>query len=228
MLIVIKWQKQQAQNLVALTIHQSSLPVIKTITEAGIIGKIGLNSSGVGVCLNAIRAVGLSYTRMPVHLGLRLALECKSTKEAVEKLGEVGMASSGHILIADNGGDAVGLEFTSSTFAELLADENGRIVHSNHLLADHSGVVEPKWLADSPDRIKQMLNLTNGSNDMGWREFSGLFEDENGYPSSICRDQSGKSDIATLFNIVMDLKAKKAIVRIGRPTEVKEVVDLYF
>jgi isopenicillin-N N-acyltransferase like protein len=181
------------------------------------------------VCLNAIRAVGLSYTRMPVHLGLRFVLECKSTKEAIEKLEGFGMASSAHFLIADGSGDAVGLEFTSSTFAKVLVDDGGRIAHSNHLLADHIGVVEPDWLEDSPIRVNQMLNLTEKvSSDVGWKEFSELFDDENGFPSSICRAQVGESNIATLFNIVMDLKAKKAVVRMGRPTEVEETIEISF
>ncbi|EPE35393.1 N-terminal nucleophile aminohydrolases (Ntn hydrolases) [Glarea lozoyensis ATCC 20868] len=223
------WQKAQAPNLIALTIHQSSLPSIKMITEAGIIGKIGLNSAGVGVCLNAIRAVGLDYGKMPVHLGLRHVLECGSTKEAVEKLEEVGMASSAHMLIADGTGDAVGLEFTSSTFARLVSDDKGRIAHSNHLLAKHDGAVEPEWLADSPKRVSQMRRLAEKSDgEVGWKEFSGLFEDENGFPVSICRAQVGDSTIATLFNVVMDLKAKKAVVRMGRPSETEETIHLDF
>jgi isopenicillin-N N-acyltransferase-like protein len=181
------------------------------------------------VCLNAIRAVGLSYTRMPVHLGLRFVLECTSTKEAVEKLEEVGMASSAHMLIADGTGDAIGLEFTSSTFAHLTPDSGCRIAHSNHLLAKHEGVVEPAWLEDSPKRVSKIDELAKKTNgEVGWKEFSGLFEDQDGFPSSICRAQKGYSTIATLFNVVMDLKGRKAVVRMGRPTEVEETVHLDF
>ena len=93
--------EEQKQNLVILTVHQPSLPTIKMITEAGIIGKIGMNSAGVGVCFNAIRAKGLTSTRMPVHLGLRTVLESTSAAEAIGKLEEVGMASAAHMLIAD-------------------------------------------------------------------------------------------------------------------------------
>jgi isopenicillin-N N-acyltransferase-like protein len=58
--------------------------------------------------------------------------------------------------------------------------------------------------------------------------FSALFEDESGYPGAICRAQEGISTSATLFNIVMDLKSKKAVVKIGRPTSADEVIDLQF
>jgi isopenicillin-N N-acyltransferase-like protein len=219
----------QSENLIALTIHQTDLPTINMITEAGIIGKIGHNSAGMGVCLNAIRAVGLSYTRMPVHLGLRFVLECNSTREAVEKLEDIGMASSGHMLIADGTGDAIGLEFTSSTFARLTPDDGGRIAHSNNLLAKHDGAVEPAWLEDSPKRVSKIEELARKSDDkVGWKEFSRVFEDQDGFPSSICRAQMGASTIATLFNVVMDLKAKKAVVKMGRPTEIEETLHLDF
>jgi isopenicillin-N N-acyltransferase-like protein len=166
---------------------------------------------------------------MPVHLGLRMVLECESAKEAVEKLEQVGMASSAHMLIADASSEAVGLEFTSSTFARLVVDDRGRIAHSNHLLAEHKGAIEPKWLEDSPKRVNQMDQLAKRMDgEVGWKEFSSLFEDQEGFPSSICRAQTGDSTIATLFNIVMDLKAKKGVVRIGRPTEVEETLELNF
>jgi isopenicillin-N N-acyltransferase-like protein len=61
-----------------------------------------------------------------------------------------------------------------------------------------------------------------------WDEFSALFEDETGFPVSICRAQVGVSKSATLFNIVMDLKSMKAIVKLGRPCAVEEVVELSF
>ena len=69
------WMLEQKPNLILLHITQTRKPTIKMVTEAGIIGKIGLNSAGVGVCLNAVQAYGMDPTRMPVHLGLRSVLE---------------------------------------------------------------------------------------------------------------------------------------------------------
>lgn len=102
--------ERQKENLIILTIEQASKPTIKMVTEAGIIGKIGLNSMGVGVCLNAIRAKGMDYTRLPCHLGLRMVLESKSREEAVARLENYGIASACHMLIADPTG-GVGVEW---------------------------------------------------------------------------------------------------------------------
>lgn len=222
--------EEQKPNIVVLKINQESFPTIKMVTEAGILGKIGLNSAGVGVCLNAIRTKGLDVSRMPVHLGLRTVLECTSAKEAVEKLEAAGMAASAHMLIGDSSGEAIGLEFTKTTFAKLRKNQLGVIVHSNHLLVDHEGLKEPVWIKDSPVRFERMTALTQKFDGKwpSWGEFSALFEDESGYPAAICRAQEGVSTSATLFNIVMDLKSKEAIIRLGKPTSAEETVALHF
>lgn len=100
----------QKENLVILTIEQAHKPTIKMVTEAGILGKIGLNSMGVGVCLNAIRAKGMDSTRLPCHLGLRMVLESASRDEAVAALEKHGIASACHMLIADPTG-GIGVEW---------------------------------------------------------------------------------------------------------------------
>ncbi|KAK3076489.1 hypothetical protein LTS18_012871, partial [Coniosporium uncinatum] len=119
------WMEQQKANLVMLSIQQAGKPHIKMITEAGLIGKIGLNSSGVGVCLNAIRAKGMDPTKIPCHLGLRLVLESPSKEEAVRQLEKVGVASSCHMLIADATG-GVGVEWSSVEGKKLAMNERGQ------------------------------------------------------------------------------------------------------
>lgn len=86
-------------NLINLNISQEGKPAISMITEAGIIGKIGLNSRGVGVCLNAIRAQGVDFQKLPCHLALRTCLESTSTEEAVVAIKKAGVASSSHLLV---------------------------------------------------------------------------------------------------------------------------------
>ncbi|KIW56362.1 hypothetical protein PV05_05027 [Exophiala xenobiotica] len=220
------WMERQKENLIILKISQPGKPSIQMITEAGIIGKIGFNSDGVGVCLNAIKAKGMDPERLPVHLGLRMALESHSANEAVEALERWGMAAPAHILIAD-ANDAVGFEFTSKTTAKLLPDTKGRVVHSNHLLLEHPGITDIVWIKDSLFRVDRMADLCDKLPiEPTWAEVSKLFEDEENAPTAICREQKGGSTSATLFNIVMDLKQRTGIVRMGRPTAVEETVTL--
>lgn len=68
------------------------------------------------------------------------------------------MASSAHALIAD-WEEGIGLEFTSSTLAQLGMDANGRAYYTNHMLAAHPGVVEiPLWVHSGP-RVEWIKEL---------------------------------------------------------------------
>lgn len=216
----------QKENLIITKITQANKPTIVQVTEAGIIGKIGFNSVGVGAVFNAIKVHGVDPMRTPAHFGLRLVLESTSVTDAVSKLEEFGMASSAHILIADPH-TSLGVEFTKSTFAHCLPDSTGRVVHTNHLLREHPGETDTVWLKDSLTRVSTIAgNAGRLSQEPTWEHVSKLFEDERHYPGAICRFETAKTGSATLFNIVMDLKSKKAIVKLGRPNQVEESIDL--
>jgi len=222
------WQHEQKENLVALRISQYPKPTIHMITEAGIIGKIGINSAGVGVCLNAIRAPGIDFSRLPVHLSLRAALDSQTRDEASGKFKEAGIASACHILLADPTG-GVGLECTSVDIVPLDM-EDGKVFHTNHFVLDHNGVKDTIYLQDSAfrlERIKELVinDIRRGLNP-SMENIGTLFKDEKNYPEAICRAETKNSTEATLFNIVMDLNSRTAKVIIGRPTAPEGFVTL--
>ncbi|KZM23548.1 uncharacterized protein EKO05_0011252 [Ascochyta rabiei] len=220
------WMTTQKQNLIVTKITQPAKPTILQVTEAGIIGKIGFNSAGVGTLFNAIRVHGADPSRLPAHFGLRMALESGSVADAVQRLESYGMASSAHILLADTT-TSLGLEFTKSSFAHCEPDAAGRVVHTNHLLKEHPGETDTVWLKDSLTRVATMTaNAGALGREPSWEAVSGLFEDEQNAPGAICRVQTEETGSATLFNIVMDLKSRRAVVRLGRPTEVEETMEL--
>ena len=96
--------------------------------KPGIVGKIGFNSSSVGVCLNAIRAKALSSTLLPIHLLLRIALQCTSVDKAIEEIERLGgSASAQHILIADleKGGRALEVSPKGNVYYGTGEEEEG-------------------------------------------------------------------------------------------------------
>lgn len=229
------WLPAQAPNLIVAHISQpdTNVPGIAMVTEAGIIGKIGLNSAGVGCCLNAVRARGVDPSRLPVHFALRAILESASRKGAVERIRALGgVAGSAHILVADPTG-SVGLEFAGGMgrIGEIAPDERGRVVHTNHLVLEHPGVEEAGWLPDSRDRLARITALTDGDALKGkidTARVAELLKDEEGLPFSINRLQATEGESQTLFTIVMDLGRKEALVKVGRPTEGGEEIRLGF
>lgn len=249
------WQREQAPHLLYLTINAAAsegcppLPRIKMITEAGIIGKIGINSAGVGVCFNALGVPGVDYEGLPAHLALRTALEATSQIDAQHKIMETSaggrMASSAFILIGCRDG-AIGCEFAATAtgagngcvwqpMEDLQYPRRGEIlVHTNHCLLPHPGSAEERVLvADSPDRIHRMKYLIQLHTERLTKDdFASFFKDEKGYPCSINRKQEGASEIESLFNIVIDFgegqEAVTAKIKMGRPTETGEEFVMSF
>ncbi|KAL8731546.1 MAG: hypothetical protein Q9181_004267 [Wetmoreana brouardii] len=218
------WQQEQKVNLIRLRINQQNKPNIDMITEAGIIGKIGLNSVGVGVCLNAVRARGVSFVRLPCHLALRRCLDSSSRREAVVALQRAGVTSSCHILVADPDG-GVGLECSSEAIVLLPMSEEGLITHTNHFLKEHPEVEENVQFKDTQTRLERINKLAEAA-EPDLEPIRKLFEDESGFPTSINRQMTDDSTVATLFSIVMNLKERFADVRLGRPSEPEEKFKL--
>ncbi|KAK5994221.1 Acyl-coenzyme A:6-aminopenicillanic-acid-acyltransferase 40 kDa form [Cladobotryum mycophilum] len=232
------WEDPQKERLVLLHIRPNQdnfhpKPSISQVTEAGIIGKIGLNSSGVAVFLNAIRARGVNYQALPLHLTFRVAMESTSRLKAVAKLRSLGSGTSGHILIADITG-ATSLEFTHYDIVQMEM-ANGQIAHTNHFLAEHNPpVTDSVIFPDTFTRMERIQNLLHESWPQPAQSGNGavsalesMLADEMGYPASINRRSSGPENMSsTLFSIVTDLHAKTAAIRIGRPTECEEIVRL--
>lgn len=225
------WQEEQQLNLINLSISQEGKPAISMITEAGQIGKIGLNSRGLGVCLNAIRAKGVDYQRLPCHLALRTCLESTSTEEAVAALEKSGVASACHIMVGDTF-SAIGLECSYSDITKLTM-EHGVLTHTNHYTKPHHSVDDLLMLKDSPIRLERMNQLVSEQTKklhdaatLGLEDLRSLLKDEENSPTAICRSKTDDSSLETLFSIVMDLENGRAEVVAGKPSSIAEVLYL--
>lgn len=201
------------------------------VTEAGIIGKIGLNSNGVGCTLNALKAHGVSYDKLPCHLALRTVMESPSRESAVNTLEIAGVASACHILVADATG-GTGLECSFEDLAKLEMNRDGIITHTNHYVLKHREIVieAPAWLPDTRFRLDRINRLLNGAKEQepNMDLAAELLKDEmEGDGAAICRSaKSTTNTLATLFSIAMDMGNKRAKVAVGRPAHSTEIFFL--
>ncbi|KAJ6111306.1 hypothetical protein N7486_003541 [Penicillium sp. IBT 16267x] len=224
------WNLDQAPNLLRLNIKKEDGTSIQMIAEAGILGKIGLNSHGVGCTLNAITAHGVSYNKLPCHLALRTILESTSRSAAIQTLEAEGVASSCHLLVADVTG-GTGLECSSEDIVRLEMDPEGLVMHTNHYILPHNEkVVESKnLLPDTWYRLRRIGELVDAVKEEGpsIEVVERLFLDEvEGDGSSICRHYQDVDELATLFRIVMDLGERRATVSVGLPVDPVENFEL--
>ncbi|KAH6713770.1 acyl-coenzyme A:6-aminopenicillanic acid acyl-transferase-domain-containing protein [Leptodontidium sp. MPI-SDFR-AT-0119] len=222
------WTRRVKGNLVIMSIEQVGKPKIWMITEAGIVGKIGFNSSSVGTNLNAIRARPTDAKKLPIHVALRLCLESETTIAAIAKLESLGgIASSAHILLADPKGP-ISLELSPKGDIHIPPSSKGVVCHTNHFLQNRY-VDEPPWLSGSPIRLARIQELTDELASGGKKIDADVlrkrvFSDGFNAPQAICCQEDPKRPVetrsSTLFNIVMKFVAGEepsAEVVWGRP-----------
>jgi isopenicillin-N N-acyltransferase like protein len=181
-----------------------------TITEAGMLAKIGINDAGLGVCLNLLNTSedgGLHG--VPIHLLLRRVLACRTVDEAVELLTGARVSASSAVTVAAPG-DVATVELSPGG-ANVLRGAIG--AHTNHFLEPpragrDTGLEE----SDSTERRLEVI-----------RELPLLeaLRSHDGHPKGVCRhvDMSEPWDerTATLASVIMDLRACQLRVAAGQP-----------
>ena len=225
------WRHDQLDNVVALHIRGDGRPALVSIGEAGMVGKVGLNDRGIGVCLNAIRSqtcgVGL-----PIHIALRKILECDDMPSALAVATHDRVCSPAHFLLAsaqlgNEGGQAVGLEVQPGEPGR-IEPRNGIVTHTNHLYAEDTPCpVQDFPRTDSRPRLCRLDTLLHDElppdADIDEARLFDILSDHQGTPLSICRhfnpDHPAEERMETLFSVVMNLSERRLTLRHGKPCE---------
>lgn len=231
--VMQKWEAAQKARLVILHIKPNQdgtvvRPKISLATEAGLLSKSGLNSHGVAVFVNAIKAAGVKFDALPIHVALRTILDCESRLKAIARLRSLTLGTSGHIMIADKTG-GTSLEFSHLDIIQMEMVD-GQIAHTNHFLVKHDPLVVDSYIfPDSLTRQKRIILLLGQAprevqSGMAPTEtFERMLEDEEGFPTAINRKSSPIRQSETLYSFVADLNARTARIRLGRPNECEGV-----
>ena len=129
------WHEELRDGWLVWTIDHPDGRRVETLTEAGIVGKIGLNDAGVGVLLNILSHAGDGGPMGdPVHVLCRRVLdEAAGAGEAFELLrGARPSASSAVTVVA---ADDVGVVELSPAGPGSVSTTDGVVAHTNHFLA---------------------------------------------------------------------------------------------
>jgi len=133
------WIGRQRGALVILKTIDAAGRRITTLTEAGMLAKIGLNDAGFALGLNIVRSTtDGERPGVPVHALLRHLLSCATLAEVRERLQAVahlGFGSASNIPCADAAGEIACFEVAPAGWAE-LAPREGTVVHTNHFVCE--------------------------------------------------------------------------------------------
>ncbi len=197
-------------------------------TEAGIFGgKIGLNSSGLGLCINGMTTTSDDWARpvKPFHVRCYEILHCTEFDNALKIITDEARACSTNFLVAQTPDKIVDVEAAPDKITTLTCDD-GRLVHTNHFLNPaETGIAEPP----NPNRIysyhrrDRMGELLRQHTPVSASEVEEYMRDHQEKPFSVCRHRDLNKGPAehyiTVTGVVMDLNAKTMALTDGPPCE---------
>ncbi len=211
------WGRALEPLTVLMKIAQPSGHTIRMITEPGIIGKIGMNSRGLGVCLN-ILTLGKKLAGLPVHIVLRALLDCRTLSEAKSLLRDHGSGKASNIIVADANGRGFDIEFCGDRYF-LLEPESDYLLHTNHYLGEAINSPNSPDFSSSYARYKQATSVLEGNSERGVSSMSDLLSDDSDSKLPIYRDyvvDASVHELGTVCSIVMSLAKQKMFIRKGK------------
>jgi isopenicillin-N N-acyltransferase-like protein len=209
------WMPPVREGLVIQKIEPKRAPRLVTICEAGIIGKVGMNQAGIGICGNGLWTDQKRHEGVPHHFTRRKALQADTLAEAIGAICSAPRLGATNAMLARDG-EALDLE-TSPEDVQILYPQEGVLAHSNNFryvsprFRDAAFFMEPspstfmRWL-----RVEKTLRAKAGYIDE--QTFMKAFSDHFDYPISVCRHANPKEPEprrwVTLFSVIMDLDAR--------------------
>ncbi len=154
------WHDDLADCWMRWTIDHASGHRIDTMTEAGIVGKVGVSSAGVGVLLNILghRDDGPPIG-VPVHVLTRTVLD--NAADAVQAMAILSTAavsaSSAVTVVADDedGGAVCTVELSPAGPGFVTPNPAGVLTHTNHVLAE-PGRSADTMVREGPDSVLRL------------------------------------------------------------------------
>ena len=228
-----------AQNWDWLGLQREALVVVRagnsddssrylTVSEAGMLAKIGINHHGFGITLNILRSADDGQTSgLPVHLFLRGLLECKNVSEAKALASKAQFASSSNVLVADKSGAMASIEICPSgaKFIEVdsaTAQSDQWLCHTNHFLHGELTGRDAGLKGNISTESRLQTALDSAGAIKGMRDIENLLSDTSAGLQSICRfaDESlpVAARIETVCAVVMNMNSAELWTTAAQPS----------
>ncbi len=221
------WLLHSFETVVILEVRQDEGPDFVTVVEAGLLAKIGMNSSGIGLATNAlVTDRDLGEPGVPYHLVLRGILDAENLSDAYAVTQRGVRSSSANYLIASVDGIAVDIEAAPGDFSRLFLTfpVDGVLLHTNHFVSPSFDAKDVSlWvMPDSPFRLERLrAGVRRRGSKLAIGSFRELLADHANHPSGICCHPDPRMDAhdqgATVASVLMDLDERRMWVADGHP-----------
>ena len=229
------WHPTQQPYTVVLATRDERGHEIVSLAEAGMLAKTGLNSAGVGVCVNLIHSDRDGVLGgVPYHVLIRFVLDQPDGLAASLKVTSLPRSASINLIVAAAGGTAVDLEVAPGLVGRILPTD-GLLVHANHF---ESGIAVVDAIYDTggsslfrDQRLRQVLAGPAADRKVLVDDVIAGLQDHLGFPYAICRhvNDADPDDLKSISaaSVVMNLDEREFLYSSGPPCESPyERVDL--
>ena len=203
---------------VILDIETDTGTRILTMTEPGMIAKIGMNSHGVGVCLNFMSIENYAPEGIPLHVLLRAILESKNLGAARSVVTSNLTGKVCNLLIADKNGQMEDFEIAGTEFFTLPVGD--RFVHTNHFLTKVD--YDLKLFPNSAGRYRRASELMKAVPDLTIDAMKAILKDRGDASAPICRKRFSHPWLTddtsiTVTTLIMDFQNLDFHITRGNP-----------
>ncbi|MCS6995865.1 MAG: C45 family peptidase [Casimicrobiaceae bacterium] len=210
------WLPAQREHVLVLSIRRAEGPDLIVLTEAGMLGKIGVNAHGLAIGLNILRSSedGMKLG-LPVHVFQRAALDCESVSEVVALAERTAFAASSNAILGDRSGAVACLEYSPGGVAA-LAPVHGVVLHTNHFcaanLAERAGCM-PASATSAPRLERAREIVARWPQAVAPEAIEALLADTSGEPLAAIAREADPSEppetrVETVFAVVMDCASR--------------------
>jgi isopenicillin-N N-acyltransferase-like protein len=218
------WHPAQRPYTVLLATRDEHGFGVLTLAEAGMVAKAGVNSAGVGLCLNVLttdrdgRPGGVPY-----HVVLRAVLEQDCLGLALRTLCGMPRSASVNLMLGQAGepGEVIDVEAVPGDVG-VLHPVDGLVTHANHVL---TRVAARDTFADrggsSYFRGARVQRLLARATTIGEDDIATALADHLSFPHGICRHadprDSDDDPSESLYSVILDLDERRLAVAAGPP-----------
>lgn len=220
------WYDHLSGNVATLELAPRPGRTVRVFTEFGVVGKIGLNSAGLGLHFNILRhADDGGAPGVPVHVVARHILDEADSVDAAAELAHSAPVSASTVLTvaAWDGERATArcLELSPAGVAEIDPDPDGVLRHTNHFLDPR--LAEGERLAtDDPTTFARLSLLEERTADLhaaadATARATALVDHASGLCCHPEPDAPFDERWETLATLSLDLEAARLHVHEGGP-----------
>ena len=220
------WYEAMAGNWLQWTIQHPDGRVVSTVTEYGVVGKIGITERGLGTMFNILhhRDDGLGAIGVPVHVVARRILDSATDIPDALRICEsafaTGLSASTSITVVDRS-TAVMAELWPGGVGQVHPDPDGLLMRTNHFLSTPAcaGDTSAEVDSDTLQRYAYLRDRLGGrAADLDRAQvFAALADDGSGVCCHPLADDDPALRHATLATVMLDPDGATMDVSDGSP-----------